>query len=255
MVLLVKSIVSFERMVPSIKWTKWPNGGNNKIEIHIKCKIFTACWPSMLLAFLTRFLQASRSNRFDSKIPRSLLIVFISPSKKRRSGCMKHECDDPIKSRSHWPSFCSAWPTFVKALPYGPSLPNSAPALKKTQSQIKSELTKSNPYLDHVQSHIFQITETSWFFLFNLLEDEIFGPVPRIWNQNRFCVIENFFGPFLSRIRSFSKHFKMWVQFSFFRCSEFFFGQLKLHYPKLSTTFFTVERKQKNILDYWVWRS
>lgn len=122
----------------------------------IKKHKITVCCPSMLLAFLTLFLQASRSNLFDSKIPLSLVIVFISPSKKRRSGCMKHECDEPIKSRSHCPSFCSACPTFVKALPYGPSLPNSAPAFNtKTQRNYKNitaSVTKT--YFDHIQSHV-----------------------------------------------------------------------------------------------------
>lgn len=46
----------------------------------------TVCVPNILLAFLTRFLQESKSIRFVSKSPFSFVIVFISPSKNFLSG-------------------------------------------------------------------------------------------------------------------------------------------------------------------------
>lgn len=213
----------------------------------------------MLLAFLTLFLQASRSNRFDSKIPRSLLMVFISPSKKRRSGCMKHECDEPIKSRSHCPSFCSACPTFVKQLPYGPSLPNSAPAFNlQSQQYFHQKCAQLNMYLNHVQSHVLQVTQASRFFLFNFFENEIFGSIAWIRNQHRFRVTHNFFGPFFGRICAFGKRLKMWVEFSFFRCSKFFLGQLEKKTCKIHDNNFYawIDSKQKNFVaggGRWQW--
>lgn len=100
----------------------------------------TACWPSMLRAFFTRFLHASRSKlqekdnknmktdyvemeeelpayRFVSSMPRSLPIVFISPSRNLRNGCVKQMPEVAMKSCSHWPNFCSAWPTLISAWP------------------------------------------------------------------------------------------------------------------------------------------
>lgn len=110
---------------------------------------FTVCCPNMPRAFRTRFLHASKSNLkfklklkikkkiynlnvylFDSKIPFSRVIVFISPSKNLRNGWTKHKSAVEVNSRSHCPIFCSACPTFVNALPYGPSWPNSPPAYK-----------------------------------------------------------------------------------------------------------------------------
>ena len=45
------------------------------------CKLLTGGWSSMLLAFLTRFLQASKSSLLFSRIFLSLIIFFISPSR------------------------------------------------------------------------------------------------------------------------------------------------------------------------------
>lgn len=73
-------------------------------------------------------LYCIKTNRFDSKIPFSRIIVLISPSRNRRRGWIKQFSAAVVNSRSDWPSFCSVCPTFISALPYAPSCPNSPPA-------------------------------------------------------------------------------------------------------------------------------
>ncbi len=98
----------------------------------------------------------------------------------------------------------------------------------KWKIRITKQTKKKNfsTNLNHIQSHVFQVTESSRFFLFNFFENEIFRSIAGIRNQNALGVTQYFLGPFFSGICTFGKHFEMWVQFSFLRCAQFLFGQL-----------------------------
>lgn len=101
-------------------------------NFRLRPELLTDCVPINDRAFLTRDFAASKSKRFASKTPFSFVIVRISPSKNFFNGWMKQIPVFAMKSRSHWPSRCSAWPVFIKALPYDPSLPNDPPASIKS---------------------------------------------------------------------------------------------------------------------------
>lgn len=140
--------------------------------------------------------------RFDSKMPFSLMIVFISPSKNRLNGWMKQFSAAVVKSRSVWPSFCSVWPTLSNALPYAPSWPNSAPAWCRKREKRILLLILGNvlnwnvfTHLNHIQTQILQITEPHRFLFLDFFKYKVFGPIAWIRCKYGFCIAYNFFGP------------------------------------------------------------
>lgn len=171
----------------------------------------------------------NESHLFDSRTPFSRVIAFMSPSRNLRNGCTKLMYDEPMNSRSHWPSFCSAWPTLVSALPYGPSWPKAAPActfqIQLYNLTINICINKSkNDYFNHVQPHVLQIAQPRRFLLLDDLENVILCPIARVGRQHGLGVAQNLLRPHFGVFGAFGQVFVVSVQFGLLGGAQLLLG-------------------------------
>ena len=197
--------------------------------------VLTAGWSCMARAFRTLPLHESKSSRRFSKIFRSLMMFFISPSKKVWRGPQNAAWLPLMYSFSISPKACSVCPTLIKADPYGVPGPNSFPAsimsvprysrfvnlVLVTPSLSTGMLSNMNvSSLAAVKEMVDAIREKS----FRKGLKYVF--LTRIGYKDGLCVLNQFFRVSLDFVRLFTQIFKGWIVFCPFGFAQPFLCKL-----------------------------